>query len=290
MSNWYFYDKNGNKVGPIKSVAIKALSRQGLITPGTIIENEAGKSAMAGKVKGLEFPNPSATASPVEQHPESAPKKLLIQGVLEGILQKKMLDTPDAVIENDVEKSTKTKNAEELESPINSIETSTVLPREENSTISHFLSTPQELYNTIDILGNTLAAFCSDVNVLQYIDEIFHDTFVGIVFDSIPKLSDESVSASYSPVEAAKHLERITPYVVEKASIFFKVLLISDCLKQIQFAIYADETVEEGELDAAFQILEPLVKFCYMFGPCRDYRSWMNRGSVFEFMRVHMFD
>lgn len=55
MSNWYYYDKNGNKVGPITSTAIKALAQQGLITPDTALENEQGQSAKAGTVKGLEF-------------------------------------------------------------------------------------------------------------------------------------------------------------------------------------------------------------------------------------------
>lgn len=58
MTNWYYYDRSGNKIGPINSTALKALVQQGLIITDTIIENEQGKSAKAGNVKGLEFPKP----------------------------------------------------------------------------------------------------------------------------------------------------------------------------------------------------------------------------------------
>ena len=55
MANWYYFNKSGEKIGPITSAALKALAQQGHITPETIIESETGKQAFAGDVKSLEF-------------------------------------------------------------------------------------------------------------------------------------------------------------------------------------------------------------------------------------------
>jgi hypothetical protein len=40
-----------------------------------------------------------------------------------------------------------------------------------------------------------------------------------------------------------------------------KTLLVKDCLCAVQFAIYADDTVEESELDIAYPILKSLAAF-----------------------------
>ena len=56
MANWFYYNKNGEKIGPISVSALKELTRQGLITRETIIENQNGRSSAAGKVNGLTFP------------------------------------------------------------------------------------------------------------------------------------------------------------------------------------------------------------------------------------------
>jgi hypothetical protein len=55
MSNWYYYDNNGQKQCPISGGKLKGLSLQGVITPETIVENEEGKSVPARKVQGLTF-------------------------------------------------------------------------------------------------------------------------------------------------------------------------------------------------------------------------------------------
>lgn len=60
MANWYYINKSGKKTGPITAVALKELARQGLITPETMIENQEGRSSIAGKVNGLIFPAPVA--------------------------------------------------------------------------------------------------------------------------------------------------------------------------------------------------------------------------------------
>ena len=54
--NWYYFNKNAEKVGPISTTALKELARQGLITKETVIENRSGRTALAGTVNGLEFP------------------------------------------------------------------------------------------------------------------------------------------------------------------------------------------------------------------------------------------
>jgi len=56
MANWYYYNKNDEKVGPISATALKELARQGLITKETKLENSNGRSAVAGQVNGLVFP------------------------------------------------------------------------------------------------------------------------------------------------------------------------------------------------------------------------------------------
>ena len=54
MSIWYYYNKKGEKI-QITGGQLKGLAKAGLITPDTMVETENGKSAPAGKVKGLEF-------------------------------------------------------------------------------------------------------------------------------------------------------------------------------------------------------------------------------------------
>ena len=61
MANWYFYDQNGYKIGPIKGRELKQSAQQGLITPETVVEDENGRTALAKQVTGLMF---SETAQP----------------------------------------------------------------------------------------------------------------------------------------------------------------------------------------------------------------------------------
>ena len=56
MSNWYYYDASGNKNGPVRASALKALAQQGIVTPETIIENEQGRAVKASDVRGIAFP------------------------------------------------------------------------------------------------------------------------------------------------------------------------------------------------------------------------------------------
>ncbi len=56
MANWYYYNKNSEKIGPIRGRELKQLAAQGIITPGTVIENEEGTLLPAGKSGELTFP------------------------------------------------------------------------------------------------------------------------------------------------------------------------------------------------------------------------------------------
>ena len=53
MPNWFIYDKNGVRRGPVSSAQLKALASSGKINRETIIENEAGQKAKAGQLKSL---------------------------------------------------------------------------------------------------------------------------------------------------------------------------------------------------------------------------------------------
>ncbi|MBR5415256.1 MAG: NINE protein [Thermoguttaceae bacterium] len=53
MANWFVYDTNGNKSGPISSSQLKKLADTRRINRETIIETETGRKAKAAQVKGL---------------------------------------------------------------------------------------------------------------------------------------------------------------------------------------------------------------------------------------------
>jgi len=65
MANLYYYDRNGNRVGPVTSAALQALAQRGLVTPTTTLENDKGQTILAKKLPGLTFPGSASTgASP----------------------------------------------------------------------------------------------------------------------------------------------------------------------------------------------------------------------------------
>lgn len=79
--DWYYYDINNVKIGPITVKQLKQLAMQGLITPDTIIENTNGRTAVAGKV-GLVFPKPAEAPlaevhEPVTPAPSTEPNPFL---------------------------------------------------------------------------------------------------------------------------------------------------------------------------------------------------------------------
>ncbi|GHT14262.1 hypothetical protein FACS1894170_11120 [Planctomycetales bacterium] len=67
MANWFYYDKNRQKKGPITPQQLQQLVRQGMITPDTFVETEQGKTAKAGQIKGLFAAPPQSSANSVSQ-------------------------------------------------------------------------------------------------------------------------------------------------------------------------------------------------------------------------------
>ena len=78
MANWYYYNENKEKIGPIRGRELRELVRQGTITPTTVIEDETGRKALAKHVTGLEFPetvNAEPAAKPASS--ESTPSTII---------------------------------------------------------------------------------------------------------------------------------------------------------------------------------------------------------------------
>jgi len=84
MANWYYYNENGEKIGPIRGRELKQLALQGTITPETLIENDEWGSLLAGQTENLRFPetppprrlpesNPFTASMPVAENPFTAP-------------------------------------------------------------------------------------------------------------------------------------------------------------------------------------------------------------------------
>lgn len=67
MANWHYYNSKGEKVGPISVSALKALTQQGLITRDTVIENHTGRTAKAGEVNGLTFPETKTAPDTIDE-------------------------------------------------------------------------------------------------------------------------------------------------------------------------------------------------------------------------------
>ena len=63
MSSWFYYDNNGQKLGPVSGGQLKGLAKVGLITPETIVETEEGVTVPAKWIKGLKF----APKSPIDE-------------------------------------------------------------------------------------------------------------------------------------------------------------------------------------------------------------------------------
>jgi hypothetical protein len=55
MANYFYYDSNGVKQGPVSASQLKSLTKFGTIVPNTVIETQDGKQARAENVKGLSF-------------------------------------------------------------------------------------------------------------------------------------------------------------------------------------------------------------------------------------------
>jgi len=125
------------------------------------------------------------------------------------------------------------------------------------------------MIDTIDTIGNKLGVLCSDAAALNALIQLFRGTVL------------EALFTVYAAEESASP---------ELRAGSFKVLLVADALRLLQFLIYADDEVTDTELDAAYHLYKPLVKF---FATCNsEYSRFENleRSAVFDFMHAHMQD
>jgi len=106
MSNWFYYDGDGQKRGPHNGGQLKWLAKQGTITPDTIVETEDGKTAPARRVKGLTFIETTEleTVSPAKREsygvtspPPSAAPNPSVANVLQRHQETQQADQKDRV-------------------------------------------------------------------------------------------------------------------------------------------------------------------------------------------------
>ena len=74
MTNLYYYNGNGKKVGPITPAALQVLAQRSLITPTTTIENDKGQTTHAKNLPGLTFPGSTQPGSAPQNVPVSHTK------------------------------------------------------------------------------------------------------------------------------------------------------------------------------------------------------------------------
>jgi len=71
--DWFYYNDNGEKIGPISVAVLRELVKAGIIKRNTIIENVSGRSAIASNVKGIDFPvqtKPTSVDIPMPTQPQ----------------------------------------------------------------------------------------------------------------------------------------------------------------------------------------------------------------------------
>ncbi len=78
MANWFVYDAQGNKRGPITSAQLKALVESGKINRETALETDSGHKGKAGQIKGL-FPPAEPSPFEMETTP-AAPSPVVSSG------------------------------------------------------------------------------------------------------------------------------------------------------------------------------------------------------------------
>ena len=55
MTNWYFYEDDGQRQGAYSDGQLKWLAKNGIVTPDTLVESDEGGVSQAKKVRGLMF-------------------------------------------------------------------------------------------------------------------------------------------------------------------------------------------------------------------------------------------
>ena len=55
MTNWYYYEDDGQRQGVYSDGQLKWLAKHGIVTPDTLVESDEGGVTQAKKVRGLLF-------------------------------------------------------------------------------------------------------------------------------------------------------------------------------------------------------------------------------------------
>lgn len=84
MTNYFYFDANGQKHGPINGHQLQALATQGIVTPETPIETDSGQRGTAGQISGLKFgpampPSFAQTPPPNAAFPQPTPNTTYAQ-------------------------------------------------------------------------------------------------------------------------------------------------------------------------------------------------------------------
>jgi hypothetical protein len=77
MTNFFYFDQNNQKCGPVSEEQLKVLASFGLITPQTPMETDTGDKGVAGQIPGINFgtaaPSPCAQPTPKQQFDNYTP-------------------------------------------------------------------------------------------------------------------------------------------------------------------------------------------------------------------------
>jgi hypothetical protein len=68
MANYFFYDVDGVRQGPLTEQRLQVLADRGVITPNTPLETDGGVSGFAGQIPGLVFPTQTASSPRAPRH------------------------------------------------------------------------------------------------------------------------------------------------------------------------------------------------------------------------------
>ena len=71
MANFFYFDANSNKNGPYNEQQLQSLAAQGIITPTTPLETDAGHKGTAGQIRGLFNAPPTQSAMPTARQSTS---------------------------------------------------------------------------------------------------------------------------------------------------------------------------------------------------------------------------
>lgn len=128
-------------------------------------------------------------------------------------------------------------------------------------------SAVKNMVEFIDNYGNALASLCSNEIAKKHIGDVFGQPVLRDIFS-------QAIQTHTSWDALALH---------------FKRLVAGNFLRLVQFSIYADDIVEESELDVAYLFLKPLVYLYSVANPAR-YKNFENleRSDVKTFLYYHI--